>query len=171
MTDLAHEVFGNYDYEFAAEQRRTGEKGIVQKLGEKAVKWFRGMNEKRKAEKAERAYSGSLEEISNAVEPAAFKIPQAVEGQPGVYRSNQTRNLPKFENETDEIMDRAIARARKNLGALPVLAMHDTEPGRDDALLGQVQSAYSHDAVEPDRSEHVKPDDTEDGHLATTKGK
>ena len=200
MSTPGHEVFDtNYDYHYAAEQRKSGEKGLVQKLGERAITWFRGMNEKRKAEKAERNYSGSLDEIAHTVEPAPPKPdmapPRPVAAEPGVYRSNVSGEQPHPEltaQETDDIMFRAVRRARKNLGALPVIAMHqpaepgdtqphtatpyrderslrDTKPGQDEALLARLKRAYAQPAAEPDRSDHdVREDDDQ---LASTKGK
>lgn len=167
-----HEVFDtNFDYHYAAEQRRSGEKGIVQKLGERAVKWFRGMNEKRKAEKAEREYNGSLDEIV----PFTTKQPQAV-AEPGVYRSNYSDNQPESEltqAETDDIMAHAVARARKNLGALPVITMQEAEkPGADPedaALLARLEKAFA-EPREPDRSDHTLRN-PEDDTLVSTKGK
>jgi len=202
MNNFGHEVFDtNYDYRYAAEQRKSGEKGLVQKMGEKAIKWFRGMNEKRKAEKADRKYNGSLQEISLRFAPAAPEAPkeaQPVTAEPGVYRSRFSDEQPapnRTETETDDIMNRAIRRARKNLGALPLIAMHrpeqptavqqpesatpyrdegrlqDTKPGQDEVLLQRLRRAYAQPAAEPDRNDHITPATEDNDQLVATKGK
>lgn len=202
MSDFGHEVFDtNYDYRYAAEQRKSGEKGLVQKMGARAVAWFRGMNEKRKAEKAERKHNGSLQAIAPRFAPASPEAPkeaQPVPAEPGVYRSRFSGEQPApvmTGEETDAIMNRAISRARKNLGALPLIAMHqpeqpgavqqpesttpyrdegklqDTEPGKDEELLQRLQRAYAQPTAEPDRSDHVTPEGEGSDQLATTKGK
>jgi hypothetical protein len=202
MSDFGHEIFDtNYDYHYAAEQRQSGEKGLVQKMGAKALKWFRGMNEKRKVEKAERKYNGSLQEISPRISPAppaAPKEAQPVAAEPGMYRSRFSGEQPApamTEPETDAIMNRAIHRARKNLGALPLIAMHrpeqpgtvqrpesatpyrdesklqDTEPGQDEELLQRLRRAYAQPATEPDRSDHTAAGAEDSDQLASTKGK
>ena len=140
--DYAREAFDtNYDYEFAAEQKKNPQKGLVQVLGERAIKWFRGMNDKRKAEKAERKYNGSLAEISDAIEPSTRTVEPVVSvvEQPaphltphampeaGMYRSMhaihsmeeqaaENREGPyALDDEMAELMRGAVKRARAHI--------------------------------------------------------
>lgn len=134
--DYAREAFDtNFDYEYAAEQRRNPQKGLVQIMGEKAVKWFRRVNERRKAEKAERTYKGSLDEIAHAIEPAATVEPQEPYLQPhktpkpGEYRSmhaihsmeeqaaNNREGTFALDDEMAELMHGAVQRARQKIAA------------------------------------------------------
>lgn len=212
MNDPGHEIFDtNYDYKFAAAERLNPQKGLVRILGERALNWagvgvkkagnwLRGMNEKRKAEKAERKQNGSLDVFYAAAdkqERQDTKQARPVAGEPGLYRSNFSGEQPEVnlrQSEHDELMRAATDRARKALGELPVLTMYQPEevprpstlnPHRDEgklddwtaadeeALIARLNRAYKRPAQEADRSGHVLPEQQsqDDDRLVGTQGK
>jgi hypothetical protein len=212
MSTPGHEVFGNYDYEFAAEQKRNPQKGLVQVMGERALKWagvrvsragnwLRGMNEKRKSEKAERAQNGSLDVFyatADQQQRQDSKEARPVVGEAGLYRSNFSGEQPEVALDgahQDELMRAATERARKALGELPVLTMSQPEqpgdvsqpstnnPQRDErgfgdmsaeedaALIARLNRAYNRPAEQPDRSGHTVPERRDDDTLVGTQGK
>lgn len=187
-----HEVFSNYDYEFAAAEKLNPQKGLVQIMGERALKWaglgvkragnwLKGMNEKRKAEKAERKYNGSLNElyaVGEMQDRQELRQPMKVEGiagEPNLYRSSFAGEQPEVATtpqEDDEVLQGAVYRARKALGSLPVITMHQPEQKPDDAaLIARLERAYGQPAEEPDRSGHTRPDRSDDDKLVGTQGK
>lgn len=203
MNDSGHEVFGNYDYEFAAEQKRNPQKGLVQIMGERALKWagvrvkrasnwMRDMNEKRKTEKAERKYNGSLQELYSAGDQQQrqeTKQAYPVADQPGVYQSSFSGEQPAGRvGEHDEIMEGAVSRAKRAIGKLFV---HEAQaqqahpdviprpssqnPHRDerhfgamsqaeeDALFARLQKAYNRPARQDDDRNPPRPEAQEQG--------
>lgn len=203
------EVFSNYDYEFAAAEKLNPQKGLVQIMGERALKWagvsakragdwLKGMNEKRKAEKADRKYNGSLNElyaVGEQQQRQQTKEARPVADEPGLYRSNFSGEQPEAhvsEHDRDDIMEGAVSHARKALGQLPVLAMHQPEDmpqptsqnphkderrmddwtaADDEALIARLNRAYNRPAQEPDRSGHTLPETNDDDQLVGTQGK
>lgn len=182
-----HEVLDtNYDYYYAAEQRRNPQKGLVQIMGERALRWVKGMNQKRKEEKADRKYKGSLDEIHAVMQDTERQQtmqPRPVLAEPGLYRSNFSGEQPDITisaEENDDLMRAAAERARKALGVLPVITMHEPEqpqanaiPPEDAALIARLERAYAQDAKEPDRSGHTTNHGAEadDDRLVSTSGK
>lgn len=190
----------HYDHLFAAEQKRNPQESLVQKLGKRAVRWFKDMNQKRNMEKAERAYNGSIAEIHAIVDqqmPQETHQAEPVLGSPGVYRSHfadEQLRTEVTENDIDDVMSHAVRRARQNLGALPVLTMHQeqtsdhasvvepplpgetqdlrhTTPQEDEALLERLRQAYIQPAQEPDRSGHIHRIPQDDDRLVGTSGR
>lgn len=185
-TPPGHEIFGNYDYEFAAAEKLNPQKGIVRVLGERALSWadvrtkkagnwLRGMNEKRKAEKAERQDNGSLEVFyatADTQQHQQTKEAQPVAGEPGLYRSHfsgEQPEAPLTSADNDELMRAATDRARRALGRLPVITMH--QENTDAALIAKLNKAYAQPAQEPDRSSHTVPEQQDDDRLVGTQGK
>lgn len=96
------------------------------------------LNERRKAEKQERKADklqfergGAIDQFDAIMqdqtqEAAPQYYPQPVASEPGLYRSSfadeqsQPEQTPQ---ETDEIISQAVQRARRNLGALPIITM------------------------------------------------
>lgn len=213
-SNLGHELDSNYDYRFAAEQKKNPQKGLAQVMGERALSWagvtvkkagnwLRSMNEKRKSEKAERQQNGSLEVFYNAADQhqrQEAKEPRPVASEPGLYRSNFSGEQPMAvttERDNNDIMQNAVSRARKALGELPVLTLHQPQPERsqdvappysknpqadernfgdwtaeeDAALIARLKNAYEQPARQDNERNTAPPDRKDDDHLVGTQGK
>lgn len=102
--------------------------------------------------------------------------PQPVANEPGVYRSHASGNQPITEvtpspQESPEIMDRAIERARA-LGELPVAQMYQPKPPAtedDGQLLARLEEAFKGPAYTPPHEKapykprHAAEHDDKDG--------
>lgn len=200
MKPSGNEVFDtNYDYEFAAEQKRNPQKGLVQVMGERALSWtknvaleragnwLKGMNEKRKAEKAERKYNGSLQElyaVGDQQQRQETKHAYPVADQPGVYQSSFSGEQPASRvGEHDEVMEGAVSRAKRAIGRLFVREAQE-QPGQadvvpqpfsqnphrdeqgfgdmsqaeEDALFARLRKAYDRPAREDDDRDPPRPE-------------
>lgn len=198
----AHEVWDtNFDYYEAARMRESGEEGLAIKFGKLALKRLNigfaavagkvakvafNLNEKRKAEKAERKERGSLDIVHDNMrtENDPHRPPRPVT-ETGLYASNFSgRDTDAELLERDSIMEEAVARAKRRIDkdALPTITMHrDTTPQSmpphvrpqtlaDLEVVERLEEDWNQEPVEPDRSGHAHPTPKGEDHLAGAGG-